>query len=84
MKRTLTVMLLTMCCVVVIATLFATQHRPELGASSASSLSAPRYLADGGTPPPPWPMPSSITLADGGTPPPPWPQFPGGNQSLNV
>lgn len=84
MKRTLIVMLLTMCYVVVIAALFATQQRPELGAASASSVSAPRHLADGGAPPPSWPKPNSITVADGVTPPPPWPKPSSGNQSLNA
>ncbi len=71
MKRTLVVLVFTLCCVVVIASSLATQHRTQGGASSRPSASGPQYLADG-TPQPPLP---TWLVADG-TPQPPLPPSP--------
>lgn len=72
MKRTLIVVVLTLCCVVVIA--MATQHETEVGVPSRSSASGPQYLADG-NPQPPLPPPEPWLVADG-NPQPPLPPFP--------
>jgi hypothetical protein len=78
MKRTLPVVVLTMCCAALIATLLATQHRMGVSSSRPSVFTlqhfmdgsqqspVPRLIADGNPPPPPW------LVADGNPPPPPW------------
>ncbi len=75
MKRTLIVTVTTLCCVVVIAMLLATQHRTDVGASSLSSACEPQYPADGNGQRSP--LSRSQLFADGEfpPPPPPWPSL---------
>jgi|SRR5579883_541036 hypothetical protein len=73
MKRTLYISALTLCCVVLLSYSLAIQHRSTPAPDPGSAISAPSSLADGGTPPPPWPPKPTTRFADGGTPPAPWP-----------
>ncbi len=75
MKRMLTLVVLTMCSVVAIATLGTNSGNQGCGLLRQCWVS-PHLLADGGAPAPPWPS-GGILVADGGEPAPPWPT-PGG------
>jgi hypothetical protein len=76
MKRTLSIIVLAVCSVVMTALLVPA----DLGRHDSQLLPQcwllPQLVADGGEPAPLRPQPTAVLVADGGAPAPPWPGSP--------
>jgi hypothetical protein len=72
MKRTLSVVAVTLSLIVTMAVLATGDGSKNVPTSQPKRCFSPQFQADGGTPVPPWPHVSSALSAEG-TPAPPWP-----------